>query len=163
MLPDDDDDDYDMSVIMDATKMPNTDDVTERDLEAVPIETSDSALITGSYTVSHEVDYNILEQDYEDEFTATQALNQEILRAAAALEEQMDANKADMPLASVTALNATLKAAVDGDDDDDIGDLEDTGINEELTANMLEAEGTIDIVADEVTIEIPVPKKGKSS
>ncbi len=163
------DDDYDMSVIIDATKMPNTDDVTQRDLEAVPIETSDTALITGSYTVSHEVDYHILEQDYEDEFTATQLLNNEIARAAVALTDHMDAKKtgasddddtSKMPLASVTALDATPKASVDGDDD--IGDLDDTGINEELTVNMLEAEGTIDMVADEVTVEVPVPKKGKT-
>ena len=133
------------------------------------VETSDTALITGNYTVSHEVDYNILEQDYEDEFTATQVLNQEILRAAAALEEQLDANKAGesddddtskMRLVSVTDLDATVNASNDGDDE--ISDHEDTGINEELTANMLETEGTIEMVSDEVTIEIPLPKKGKS-
>ncbi len=171
VLPDDDDDDYDMSVIVDATKMPNTDDVTQRDLEAVPVETSDETLIPGSYTVKHDVDYKILEQDYEDEFTATQILNKEIERAAAALTAHMDAKQAGesddddtskMPLASVTALDATLKVSVDGDDV--IGDLEDTGINEELTVNMLETEGTIDMVADEVTAElpVPVPKKGKA-
>ncbi len=170
VLPDDDDDDYDMSVIVDATKMPHTDDVTQRDLEAVPIETSDDTLIAGNYTVNHDVDYKILEQDYEDEFTATQILNKEIERAGAALTAHMDAKKAGesddddtskTPLASVTALDATLKVSVDGDDV--IGDLEDTGINEELTVNMLETEGTIDLVADEVTVEIPVPKKGKAS
>ncbi len=158
VLPDDDD--YDMSVIIDATKMPNTDDVTRRDLEAVPVETNDDTLIAGNYTVNHDVDYKILEQDYEDEFTATQLLNNEIARAAAALTEHIDAKKADTPLASVTALDATLKVPVDGDDV--IGDLEDTGINEELTVNMLETEGTIDLVADEVTAELPVPKKGKA-
>jgi nucleoid-associated protein YgaU len=170
VLPDDDDDDYDMSVIVDATKMPNTDDVTQRDLEAVPVETSDETLIPGSYTVNHDVDYKILEQDYEDEFTATQALNHDIARAAAALTEHMYAKKAGesddddtskMSLASVTALDATVKASIDGDDV--IGDLEDTGINETLTVNMQETEGTIDMTADELTVEMPaVSKKGKA-
>ena len=115
VLPDDDDDDYDMSVIVDATKMPNTDDVTQRDLEAVAVETSDDTLIPGNYTIKHDADYKILEQDYEDEFTATQALNHEIARAAAALTEHMYAKKAGesddddtskMRLASVTAAAA---------------------------------------------------------
>jgi nucleoid-associated protein YgaU len=171
VLPDEDDDDYDMSVIVDATKMPNPDDVTQRDLAAVPIETSDDTLIPGNYTVNHDGDYKILEQDYEDEFTATQALNQEIARAAAALTEHMYAKKAGesddddtskMRLASVTALDATVKASIKGDDV--ISDLEDTGINEALTVNMLETEGTIDLVADEVTAELPaISKKGKAS
>jgi len=170
VLPDDDDDDYDMSVIFDATKMPNTDDVTHRDLEAVPIETSDDTLIAGNYTINHDVDYKILEQDYEDEFTATQLLNNEIARAATALTAHKDAKQAGESddddtskmrrLASVTALDAAPNVSVDGDDV--IGDLEDTGINEELTVNMLETEGTIDLVADEVTAELPVPKKGKA-
>ena len=48
VLPDDEDeDDYDMSVIVDATKMPNPDDVTQKDLEAVPVETSDETLDHG--------------------------------------------------------------------------------------------------------------------
>ncbi len=107
------------------------------------------------------MDYKILEQDYEDEFTATQLLNNEIARAAAALTEHMDAKKAETPLASVTALDATIKASIDGEDQ--IGDLDDTGINEALTVNMHEAEGTIDMDGDdEVTVEMPVPKKGKA-
>ena len=157
VLPDDEDD-YDMSVIVDATKMPNPDDVTHRDLAAVPVETSDDTLIPGNYTISHDGDYKILEQDYEDEFTATQLLNNEVARAAAALTEHMDSKKAEAPLASVTALDATIKASIDGEDQ--ISDLDDTGINEELTVNIHEVEGTIDM-ADEVTAELPVPKKGK--
>ena len=159
VLPDDNDDDYDMSVIVDATKMPNTDDVTQRDLEAVPVETSDDTLIPGDYTVNHDGDYKILEQDYEDEFTATQALNQEIARAAAALTKHMATKNAETPLASVTALDATVKASIQGEEE--IGDLDDTGINEALTVNMHETEETIDMEVDELTAELPVQKKGK--
>lgn len=163
VLADEDEDDYDMSVIVDATKMPNTDDATQRDLEAIPVETNDDTLIKEGYTVKHEVDYKILEQDYEDEFTATQALNHEIERAAAALTEHMHAKKAKggddtkaMPLASVTPLDALAKVSADGDDE--ISDLDDTGVNEELTINMDDADGTVDIMGDDETTEMPITK-----
>lgn len=124
------DDDYDMSVIVDATQMPQPDDVTEKDLQAVEIPVENDTLIAQNYTVAKEVDYHILEQDYEDEMTATQALNAEIARAAADLAEKMDdASEEDtadtattaMPLASVTELDVTAempKASNDGDDSD---------------------------------------------
>ena len=76
---------YDMSVILDATKMPHPEEVTERDLMAVPVGTDDETLISDIYTISRELDFDILEQDYEDEMAATQALNEEIARAAAEL------------------------------------------------------------------------------
>jgi hypothetical protein len=88
ILPEDDD--YDMSVVMDATKMPHPEEVTERDLMAVPVGTDDETLISDNYTISKEVDYDILEQDYEDEMAATQALNEEIARAAAELAKDRD-------------------------------------------------------------------------
>jgi len=161
LADDEDEDDYDMSVIVDATKMPNMDDATQRDLEAIPVETNDDTLIKEGYTVKHEVDYKILEQDYEDEFTATQALNHEIERAAAALMEAKKAGKGGdntkaMPLASVTPLDALAKVSADGDDD--ISDLDDTGVNEELTVDMENIDGTVDIMGDDETAEMRVTK-----
>lgn len=168
VLPDDeaDEDDYDMSVIVDATKMPTAEDVTERDLAAVPVDTSDDTLITGDYTVSHEVDYKVLEQDYEDEFTATQALNNEISRAAAELAERMDEqfgeeDTRDMSMASVTALDMTAQLPADNDDTV-ISDLDDTGINEAVTVNMRDADQTVEMEGDDHTIEMPA-KKGRSA
>jgi hypothetical protein len=151
------DDEYDMSVIVDATKMPVPDDVTQKDLAAVPLETSDETLITDDYTVSHEVDYKVLEQDYEDEFTATQALNNEIVRAAAELAARMDEEFGDqedtseISMASVTALDITAQLLANNDDD--FSDLDDTGINEAITADMR---------MDDITVEMPA-KKGKSA
>jgi hypothetical protein len=91
LLPDDGD--YDLSVIVDATKMPNPEDVTRRDLEAVQVDDDDETLIGNEYTVSKEVDYKVLEQDYEDEMTATQAINEEIMKAGEdfALDDDLDA------------------------------------------------------------------------
>ena len=106
------DDDYDMSVIMDATKMPRHDDVTERDLQAVEVKPGDETSVTDGFTISNEVDYHILEQDYEDELTATQALNQEIERAAAELARDLNESVDDedtftLPEASAEDLTAT--------------------------------------------------------
>jgi hypothetical protein len=150
VLPEDDD--YDMSVIIDATQMPQPEDVTERDLLAVPVGSADETLISDNYTISKEVDYDILEQDYEDEMTATQALNEEISRAAAELSNNLDETVNDdetsaMPLATVTELDATSQLPV----------------QEEKTAEMKQpvdpndtAALTVNLSSDDETAEMPV-------
>jgi len=151
VLPEDDDDDYDMSVIIDATKMPQPEDVTERDLKAVEIVSNDETLLQENYTISKEVDYQVLEQDYEDEMTSTQALNKEIAKAAAELAERMEDNNEEagdetnaLPLATVTELDITAEMPAQNDE---ISDLDDTGINETITVNT---------ASDDVTVEMPV-------
>lgn len=163
MLPGDDD--YDMSVIVDATKMPRPDDVTKRDLKAVEVGTGDETLISDNYTISKEVDYDILEQDYEDELTATQALNMEIEKAAAEIVDRMEKedNAADMtsdlPLATVTEIDVTANLrARNNDQDDEISDNDDTGVNLELTAEMIAEQKTVEMCAEEKTVEMPAPK-----
>jgi hypothetical protein len=138
VLPDEDqqaevdaeDDDYDMSVIVDATKMPNPEDATMRDLEAVPVDTGDDTILSEDYTVSSEVDYTVVEQDYEDELTATQALNEEIARAAEELSDKMD--EADISLAAVAALDVTAQMPVADNDDEFVDDADETGVNPAL-------------------------------
>lgn len=155
LLPEDDD--YDMSVIVDATKMPMPDDVTERDLKAVVVDGGDETLVSGDYTVSKEVDYDILEQDYEEELTATQALNLEIERAAAEIAERLEKGEpiddltSKLPLATVTS--------IDGSDPTvDVEELEDTGVNPEITENMLADDKTVEMPANdgEETVEMTV-------
>lgn len=154
VLPEEDDD-YDMSVIVDATKMPRPEDVTERDLKAIEVKPEDETLISNNYTINKEVDYHVLEQDYEDEFTATQALNKEITRAAAELAKRMEDDEPDrdetmaLPLASVTELDITAQMPAQNDDN---SDLDDT-VSEAITVNQ---------TADESTVEMPV-KSGKKS
>ena len=153
VLPEDDDEDYDMSVIVDATKMPQPEDVTERDLRAVEIATNDETQIAQNYTISKQVDYQVLEQDYEDEMTATQALNLEIARAAAELTEHMEDDSDEttaLPLASVTELDITAQMPAQNDE---ISNLDDTGINEALTVN---------IVNDDETVEMPIESEKAS-
>ena len=115
VLPEDDD--YDMSVIMDATKMPQPEEVTERDLKAVEVGSGGETLITDNYTVSREVDYNILEQDYEDELTATQALNLEIERAAAEFEASYDPNDTNAVTVNMSHEDKTAELPVANDDE----------------------------------------------
>ncbi len=152
ILPEDDD--YDMSVLVDATKMPSAEDVTELDLKAIEVDTDDEVLIAQNYTINKEVDYQVLAQDYEEEMTATQALNQEIAQAAAEIAERMedggDNNETTaLPLASVTELDITAQMPAQNDK---ISDLEDTGVNEAITVNT---------VADDETVEMPA-ESGKA-
>ncbi len=176
VLPEDDD--YDMSVIMDATQMPRPEEVTERDLHAVEVDADagDETRGTDSYTISKEVDYDILEQDYEDELSATQALNMEIERAAAELagdlegdtaqieqeaptvempsddatvEMPSDERTSEKPLATVTELDAT--AEMPRRDDTDATELMEAGSDPNDTAAV-----TVNMTSDEATAEMPV-------
>ncbi len=153
-------DDYDMSVIVDATKMSMHEDATERDLKAVEVASDDDTLLAQNYTINKEVDYNVLEQDYEDELSATQALNEEIARAAAELVEHMDDDSdndmtAALPLASITELDATAQVPAQNDEvsDVDVDDPDATGVIDAITANTK---------TDDETVEMPV-ESGKAS
>jgi hypothetical protein len=167
VLPEDDE--YDMSVIIDATKMPNPEDVTERDLEAIAVHDSDNPLITDDYTVSQEVDYEIIEQDYEDELTATQALNAEIQKAAEELatrvedDETVEDDTANMQLGSVDELDITAQLPAN-DSAEEISDNDDTGIN--ATISMDDATDETVEMTEDITVEmtddgtVEMPKKG---
>jgi len=149
ILPEDDD--YDISMIVDAAKMPCPDDITERDLKAVKLVTNDDSMIAPNYTISKQVDYQVLEQDYEDAMTATQALNLEIARVAAELSTRIDDSNdyatAGLPLVSLTELDVTAEMTARNDD---ISDLDDTGVNEAIT---------VDNDPDEETIDMPYKSK----
>ncbi len=150
VLPDDED--YDMSVIMDATKMPQPEDVTKHDLKAVEVGASDDTLIADNYTISKEVDYDILEQDYEEELSATQALNQEIARAAAELADNLDEAEdedvtSEMPMATVTELDVTASLEQPEDDTAEMEQSHDPSETGAVTVNM---------TAEDKTAEMPV-------
>jgi hypothetical protein len=158
VLPDDEN--YDLSVILDATKMPQPEDVTARDLQAIDVTPEDTTATTDTYTINQDVDLDILEQDYEDELTATQALNSEIKRAAAALAKDLGDDDADHgsatsemekmpPLATVTELDSTAQMPAGDDEDED-----ETGIHEAATVEMPAAE-------NDETVEMDIDR-GKS-
>ena len=88
VLPEDDDD-YDISMIVDATKMPDPAEVTERDLKAVPLDDTGRTPTNDDYTIVDDIGRGILERDYEDKLSATQLLHAEIEKAAAELVQTM--------------------------------------------------------------------------
>lgn len=150
VLPEDDD--YDMSVMVDATQMPQPEDVTECDLKAVPVGAADETLIDDNYTISKEVDYDILEQDYQEELTATQALNEEISRAAAELSNKLDESAGDdetseMPLATVTELDVTAQLPTQEEETAEMEMSRDPNDTAAVTVNL---------PTDDNTAEIPV-------
>ena len=169
VLPEEDEDEYDMSVIVDATKMPAPEEATERDLRAVVISDDEEPLVEDGYTLSKEIDYQILEQDYEDELTATQALNREIERAAAELvadvgdevtveSETFDGDEtAALPLTNVTELDVT--ASMRAGNDDEAADSDGVDTTAEITARMNTDEKTVEMAArrnEDPTAEIEV-------
>lgn len=153
ILPEDED--YDVSVIMDATKMPQPEDVTQRDLKAIEVDSTVNDEETDSYTINRDIDLDILAQDYEDEFTQTQALNVELARAAADLTVDTDDETVDTlqetgvtiemppPVATLTELDITEHLPARNED---FVDTDETGMYETVTLNM---------PADEFTIEMP--------
>ena len=120
---------------VDATKHILEDNTsTTRDLQAVLVDTDvHDADATNEQTVTKNVDYHILEQDYEDELTATQVLNQEIEEAARLLAKQMDesdlgTDTKEMPTPKDPEMTAELTANLEAP-----GDAE----NEEFTDGMI--------------------------
>lgn len=147
------DDEYDLSMIVDATKQEFSDgDVTAKDLMAVAVaqESLGADGEVDEYTLSKEVDYKILEQDYEEELTATHALNSDIVKAAIELADEL--GEATDDTAKIAAADDSLAVtgkhenASFGDDDETeiLTDLDDTGINEAIPG------------ADELTTELPL-------
>lgn len=170
----DDGGDYDFSMIVDATRQPVHEEVTAMDLMAVRVDDDDLALDIGGQTLASDVDIAILEQDYEDEFTQTQALNDEIAKAAEELALRM---QEDEDTAEVTsrieqvedpAMTATVQAPVEAGNDDlteiadlelteiadfdrpELSDLEDTSLNLQLTENLQNP-------GNEITVAMPQP------
>lgn len=73
------------------------------DLQAIVVSDNEQPRVDeDGYTLNKEVDYQILEQDYEDELTATQALelNAELERAAAKLDPEFRDKMAELDITS---------------------------------------------------------------
>jgi hypothetical protein len=147
-------DDYDMSMIVDATKQPTDyDDATARDLQAVPVE-SDLAK-TGEYaiaddTLAKEADLKALELDYEEEFTQTQALNKEIEQAAQELAAKLDPAELADALEPDPGLEPTAEMPASTTDADG------EEVTAELTANLELADDAVndDIVDGDITSKL---------
>ncbi len=142
-------DEYDMSVMLDATKMPQPEDITQRDLQAVEVDPVDEHAATGGFTgtetIASEAELEILEQDYEDELTATQTANKEIERIAA----EIAANRAEAE-------------AMNNDHDSDLDDetaLLPAGDDEYLVETGIHEAATIEAA----TVEMPAAENDETA
>ncbi len=90
-----DDDSLDLSVDTDATAMLEAGDEDALDLDSIEVEAIDENLLLNDNTVDPSIAFDILEQDYEDELSATQAINADLARAALNLTAVMDLAEAD--------------------------------------------------------------------
>ena len=142
-----DDTEYDMSVIVDATKMPDPSEVTERDLKAVPLDDTGQTAIADDYRIDQGVDVDLgtLEQDYEDDFAATQALGEEIEQAAA----ELSAERLDEVIEPSGETSVELQLA----------NLADLDLTATLEAQNDDLDVTAKIEAEDETVEMP--KKGE--
>jgi hypothetical protein len=123
---------YDLSMIVDATRqMLGESDDTTKDLRAVEVEAETADTVSEEYSMSKDIDYKILEQDYENELTATQALSDELVRAALDLSKQFGK--------------------------DEMGDtLSDTTINEVMDDETFLLPSAGDVSGDDETTAMPV-------
>jgi hypothetical protein len=125
-------------------------DFSADDLIAVPVE-YDGTAETKEYTLTEEVGFKLLEQDYEDEMTATQSLNEEIARAALELGESMDSGT-HVEIATRLPTNTLAQ-------NDDVSDLDETALVEEATADMLSPDGdaTVEMAGDDTESTVDMP------
>jgi hypothetical protein len=128
---------YEMSVITDATRMPLPEDATERDLKAVAVESGNAGENSESVTIIQEADYEILEQDYEDELSATQVLHLEIERAAAELASGLnDSGDGSVTPATTEGRDDTTAVTINMSLEDGTADLAVANDDEHVSLNV---------------------------
>jgi len=161
-----DDSQYDLSIIVDATKQNLGEmDGTTKDLRAVLVEI-DNITESEDSTLCQQVDYKDLEQDYENELTETQALDVEIARAATELAARMDNDATGKTTAELPKNTAARN--------DDSSDLDSTSSQKGPTVEMPIADIGVTVVtpadADDLTVDmliesgrIDTKKKKKAS
>ncbi len=164
ILPEDDE--YDLSMIVDATRQNHGDDLsTEKDLQAIPFDSVADEELDLDCTLNDEFGLTTLEKDYEDELTATQAANKEIEKAAAELALRMAEvsddetsvlpaangnapSEADATVEVTSEVTVQMPGAADAENEE-FSDADETGFHNELTAQMPTAE-------DDATAEMVV-------
>ena len=169
-----DPEDFDMSVVLDATKMPRPDDVTQSNLEALemnsPTDTMTAIEADDEVTAESTIDLTILEQDYENELTLTHEVNSDVTQAAMILagETGVEKGPAESDDASFDDDETAAMSLAEVADDDvkthvdpDTGEVfildEDGSFDDEFTIHLSDNEKTVDmpIVDEEKTRKMP--------
>jgi hypothetical protein len=155
ILPvDDDDDEQEMSVIIDAPDSAGHDDLTEPEFAALQLDSDGEPVYELELTAEQEADLRMLEKDYEHEWTVTQALNVELEKAAAGLagplgEEGDDASASDLSSTSIAALDITAQLPRSSADEFDELPAED--VDEALASDL----SSTSIAALDLTAQLP--------
>lgn len=168
VLPElEDDEDYSLNMEVDATKQLLDDNTaTTKDLQAILVSTDvrdADSVQSGDDSLSKQMDYQILEQDYEEELTATQALNKEIEDAARALAEQMGNDTGittEMPAAQDPDLTAELTSNLPASGDAENEEFGNTAAAQDLTVDLPAADEDATLDMDAITVE---QKKSEAS
>ncbi len=156
-----DDEDYSVSMNVDATKQILEEiTATTKDLQAVLVDTTTEIPSdeTGEYTLSRSAEYQILEQDYEEEMSATQALNKEIEEAARALAQQMDETYSDedtkgLPAARDPEVTAELTANLETHGDAENDAIAASGAHTDVMVEMPVSDGDETLEVESPLIE----------
>lgn len=136
---------YDMSMVVDVSKQKFESSATTRDLQAIQVEPVNSTQVKpGPLDLTTEFDHRILEQDYEDELTATQILNNEIEQAARELQARLsefneDPNSVSMAedLEGTAEITAEMPARRTADNDSP-ETAQEAGLDDSMTALLPE-------------------------
>jgi len=150
LAEEDDSDDtgnYDVSMSIDVLEQTIGDaDDTATDLQAVRIEIDAGATTEVENSMTTSFAYEVLEQDYEDELTASQILKVEIEKASRELTERMDQDTQSdatslLPSLDITAeitaeLTANLPASLLAENDAVIPDQDKTADGSDITVDM---------------------------
>lgn len=159
---------YDMSMIVDVTKQDfGTAAETAKDLQAIEVTplTVDPSQ-SGTMELTSEFDYEVLRQDYEDELTATQALDREVEKAAMELRDRLsefddDQSQVSMAedLEGTAEVTAEMPKSREAENEtlNELG-LDETDISDDLTAVLPDSkdDSTVEMGADsDATVEQP--------
>jgi murein DD-endopeptidase MepM/ murein hydrolase activator NlpD len=147
---------YDMSMVVDVTKQDFSGSATTRDLQAIQVEPLKSATKKPpALDLTSEFDHRILEQDYEDEFSATQIQNMQIEEAARELQErlgQIDPDPTEVSMAEDLEGTAEVTAEMPSRalHDDATEEMPARSVHDDVTAEMPARN-----LHDDVTAEMP--------
>ena len=151
-LPVEQDDDFDISVSADDSQLEDTDDEDQSDLQSIEVEAIDENLLLNDNTVDPSIAFDILEQDYEDELSATQAVNADLARAALDLTSVLGNKRDDTQNLAIDddqTASMSLASVMDLSEDDEDG----------VAAND---DASSEIALDDATVEMPAVDDDKT-
>lgn len=145
-------------MIVDATKMPGLDKISETGSGTIEEESPLEPTVEEPAGVATEADLTILEQDYEDEFSATMALKAELTQAAERLVQDMELDDTDGDDIEMDD-DATAAMSLDSLSDYDVENRAAADIDKQVSTHEDLEELKSEIIADEDTVKMPTDQQ----